>query len=102
MAKTDPKTMRFDEAVFKIINEQEGKDFSDKFHKLVYDYKKSVPTLKKRKKDLQKEIEQKLEELQRLNKKIYDFQHLVNNLSCVRRDIDNAIQKVTSEQLGSH
>jgi len=94
MSKGNPKTMRFDEEVENIINNNyDGKNFSERFHNLVYDFQNKLPFLEKQKRDLQKNIDDKKNELRDLERSIYKYQRLVNNLDSVRRDIENVIQK---------
>lgn len=94
MCKSKPKTMRFDVEVEKIIQECKGNSFSEKFHNLVYDYKKYLPELTKRKNDLEQEIREQANTLHELQGTIYKYQLLVSNLDYVRKDIEDVIQSV--------
>ena len=80
MCKGSPKTMRFDTEVEKIIEEFRGNNFSEKFHNLVYHYKKTVPQREQQLKNLEKQIQEKRKKLQELNTKTQDINWLVNSM----------------------
>lgn len=88
MAKSLPKTMRFDSDVENYINQFQGDNFSDKFHNLVKFFvseevnKKSIINV------LDKEICLKQERLKNLNDMIFNVRHLEKNF----RDLKQAIE----------
>lgn len=88
MAKSDPKTMRFQEDVESYINAQKGENFSEKFHNLVRKFKDLEPEKEKRIVYLDKEIKTREKRLQDLNDMLFKTGHIERNFKDLQRAVD--------------
>lgn len=82
-----------------ILNKVDGKDFTDKFHNLVYLIIKDLPNIKKELKELYSEIKSKTEELhniekalQKLRTVIWDYQLLINSMDRVKSSVNELVK----------
>lgn len=88
MAKSVPKTMRFEKDVEDYINSFEGDNFSDKFHKLVRYFKDTEKEKKEEIKALDKAIKEREKRLQELNKKLSSVSWLENSFRQLSDDVE--------------
>jgi DNA polymerase III epsilon subunit-like protein len=89
--KGKPTTMRFDEEVEALIENYKGNNFSEKFHNLVYDFKKSIPDREKKLKELDDEISEKKIELKKLSDKLNKMEWLDQSIGDLKIRIQECI-----------
>lgn len=88
MAKSDPKTMRFEKDVEDYINSFEGDNFSDKFHKLVRYFKDTEKEKEDKIKALDNAIIDREKRLQNLNTKLSSVSWLESSFKQLSDDIE--------------
>lgn len=88
MAKSEPRTMRFEEDVEGYINKYEGKSFTEKFHNLVRFFKDTEKEKTEKIKELDKEIKNREERLQKLNLKLNNVSWLEQTFNQLGEDIE--------------
>ena len=96
MAKSDPKTMRFEKDVEDYINSFDGDNFSDKFHKLVRFFLNTEKEKQEKIKALDKAIKDREKRLEELNLKLSSvswletsFRQLSNDIEQLKKGIGN-------------
>ena len=100
MAKSEPKTMRFEEDVEAFIMKAPGENFSEKFHNLVYWIKDKELKQKAKIAQLDKEIDEKQKRLNELQQKLNDVNWLENSFANLKRALEQAnssILKLTNK-----
>lgn len=90
MAKSDPKTMRFEEDVEAFIMKAPGENFSEKFHNLVYWIKDRELKQKAKIAQLEKEISDRQKRLDELNNKLNNVRWIENSFDNLKRAIEQA------------
>lgn len=88
MAKSVPKTMRFEKDVEDYINIFDGDNFSDKFHKLVRYFKDTEKEKKEKIKALDNAIKEREKRLQDLNTKLSSVSWLESSFKQLSDDIE--------------
>lgn len=109
MAKSAPKAMRFDGDVENYINDFEGDNFSDKFHKLVRFFKDTEKEKQEKIKSLDATIKEREKRLQELSLKLSSvawleksFDQLKNGIEQLKRGIsgcDMALKDVIQKDI---
>ena len=88
MAKSEPKTMRFELDVEAYINTQKGENFSDKFHNLVRRFKNEEVEKQKKIALLDKDIAEKEKRIRDLNDFLFDTRHLERQFKDLQSNLD--------------
>lgn len=88
MAKSEPKTMRFELDVEAYINAQKGDNFSDKFHNLVRRFKDEETVKMKKIAQLDKDIAECEKRIRDLNDFLFDIHNLENQFKDLQRAIN--------------
>lgn len=89
MAKSEPKTMRFEDDVERYINVQAGENFSEKFHKLVRFIKDSEPEKHKKLAALDRDIKVKEQRIKELSEYLSGASWLERNFQDLSKSIEN-------------
>lgn len=89
MAKSDPKTMRFDVDVEQYIMKFAGDNFSEKFHNLVHYFMKAETDKMKQISMLDLEIKNKEKRLKELSDMLYNTNNLERKFANLKDALDN-------------
>lgn len=95
MAKSEPKTMRFETDVEAFIMKAQGENFSEKFHNLVYWIKDRETKQKAKIAQLDKEIADKQNRLNDLYNKLNEISWLENSFQNLKRALEQANASVS-------
>lgn len=88
MAKTEPKTMRFDLDVYEYICGFGDGNFTDNFHEMVKRYRDEEQALNRRHDMIRVKIKDAEKRLDDLNQMLFDCRHIENKF----RSLNDAIQ----------
>jgi len=103
-SKPISRSMRFSEATYSMIEQQSGENFSAKFEALVTKCCWELPRREKELEQIQKQINQEYQRLQKLMKKANELDNLmfrmtstVQSFNRTARDAINSLEKIIEE-----
>lgn len=99
MAEKIYKAIRLEKEALDFIEKKiVGKDFTEKFHKLVYMLIKELPNTQKELKDLNTTIKKKTGELNKINETIqrfkqlvWDYESMISSMERVKSSVDKMV-----------
>lgn len=104
-SKPISRSMRFSEATYSMIEQQTGENFSAKFEALVTKCCWELPRREKELEQIQKQINQEYQRLQKLRKKANDLDNLmfrmtstVQSFNRTAGDAIKSLEKITEDQ----
>lgn len=104
-SKPISRSMRFSEATYSMIEQQTGENFSAKFEALVTKCCWELPKREKELEQIQKQINQEYQRLQKLRKKANDLDNLIFRMTSTVQsfnrtagDAIKSLEKITEDQ----
>lgn len=88
-ARINHTTIRYSEDVKTIIDKAEGKTFGDKFENICLDHKEKKKDREEHIKSLDKEINLKKKEIEKLSEKIYNLRYVANDIESLAKSLKN-------------
>jgi|GEM_PF-1061187 len=89
MARPNMKSVRLSNEALAIVESAPGEGFNDKFEKLIFSYKNTIPTRLAQLEEIEKKIAQKNKEFETLRMIGYKVEAMVNSLNKIAGEIPN-------------
>lgn len=86
------KTLRLDERTIELIESQQGETFTEKFESLVIRFAFELPEKEKQLDHIKKQIQTEERQLNKLFRKVYEYQQLVTRLGCQLGELAKLIE----------
>lgn len=101
MARPNGKSVRLSDEALAIVNSSPGEGFNDKFEKLIFSYKKTIPNRLAQLNAIDKRIEQKKQELETLQaleskvrRMVVDLEVIANLIPRVKVSMESVSQEI--------
>jgi len=95
LARPNLKSVRLSDEALEIVNSAPGEGFNDKFEKLIFEYKKSIPKRKKILENLEKDIQLNKKHLRELQEKTLEMSKIVTSI----KQVDSALENLRNNIL---